>query len=778
MNLQLILKLNNQTVADHLSPVRILNGYPTLSWMFDTVDKISVDPVTGITSDIGDVNQAGYKVEIGTIDYAIGTSDFVGNVSETGVVSSQELFWSFNGFPLQRGITYYGQVYAIDELESVTDFATFSFFYNSLPVVSSVEITPSLPAPTDNLVLSYNYLDDDGDLESGTTIRWFKNGSHQRQFDNAIIINSSFLQNNDIWSVDVYPSDGFEHGLRVTSPQVKITSTPITVDESSSKLSVLPSHPNPDDIIEANYELSDEFESENVFIRWYVNNQIMQDFNDLKSVKLDLEEGDEVRFEVKHKDASFYSSAETVAVVASNFVVTDIQVDGRINPLDVSTVTPHVRWKRFVPSGKSVNYISIQIGTFFESSNIYSTVITGDRNVFTIPANTLEKGIDYYIGIALSDTQTFNKYTTSHFRVDGSRWEKDVSNSTGWTIETMFVVASPGDIFTTVGTNTTTEGVSLIHVNNSTHNADVSVFNSDCSHTHVPLLGDSVTHNHTTTGTAASGAIGTPGAVCDIAATTSTISSTISDYQTIRINDGDRFAEVRLYSDKISLISGSTVDYSVSTVTNNFLTIAGQNDDIKIYLNRSIIINGEGIFTQESNIKRLELSHDGIDDFPINYKYFFYTTSGYFLPGVASEYSNLQFHDYIEFQNNEVVALQGYVGGKYVFGLNSDNESESSTIYSIGPGDVTRTGTIARTYSPINNINRSPDGTKTVVAHANGVSIITGYLINPFDHEMIFVSDAGVLNETFPTSSGWELVKNISIDSAYFDTDGFHIDTL
>jgi hypothetical protein len=692
MSFQLILKLNNQTVADHSSPVKVLNGYPTLSWEFDSVDKNSIDPITGIASNIGDINQEGYQVEISTIDFGIGTSDFVGNVSKTGVVYSQELFWSFSGVPLQRGVIYYGQVYAIDELESATDFATFSFSYNSLPVVSRVEITPSLPAPTDDLVLSYNYIDDDGDLESGTTIRWFKNGVHQRQFDNAIIINSSFLQNNDIWNVDVYPSDGFEHGLRVTSPQVKITSTPITVSE----LSVLPKHPNPDDVIKANYEVSDEFESKNILIRWYVNGLILQDVNDLQFIKLNFEEGDEVRFEVKHKDASFYSSSATATIVASDFIVTDIQVDGRINPLDVSTITPHIGWKRFIPSGKSVNYISIQIGTFFESNNIYSTVITGDRNVFSIPPNTLEKGRDYYIGIALSDTQTFSKYTTSHFRVNGSRWERDVSNSTGWTIETMFVSSS----------------------------------------------------------------------------------GTASDYQVIRINDGDRFAEVRLYSSKISLISGSTIDYSVSTVANNFLTIAGQNDNIKIYLNRSLIINGEGIFTQESNIKRLELSHEGTSDFFINYKYFFYTTSGYFLPGVASEYSNLQFHDYIEFQNNEVVALQGYVGGKYVFGLNSDNESESSTIYSIGPGDVTRTGTIARTYSPISNINKSPDGTKTVVAHANGVSIITGYLINPFDHEMIFVSDAGVLNETFPTANGWELVKNISIDSAYFDTDGFHIDTL
>ena len=690
MNFQLILKLNNQTIEDHISSIRILNGYPTLSWEFDTIDKVSIDSSTGIISNIGNFAQVGYEVKIGTSDFGIGTSDFVGDISVTDYVVSRELFWSFSGFPLQRGAVYYGQVYAIDEVNRSTDFSTFSFFYNSLPVVTNVDISPDLPSPTDNLVLSYDYYDADGDIESGTTIRWFKNGVHQRQFDNVITIKSSFLQNNDVWNADAYPSDGFEYGSRVTSSQVKVTSTPITVSE----LSVLPHHPNPDDIIKANYEISDDFESENVFIRWYINNQIAQNFNNLQFVKMDIEEGDQVRFEVKHKNSTFYSSSPSVTVVASEFIVADIQVDGRSNPLDVSSITPHVKWKRFIPSGKSVNYISIKIGTFFESSNIYSTVISGDRNTFTIPANTLEKGRDYYIGIAISDTQIFNKYTISHFRVRGSNWEEDVSNSTGWTLETLFV------------------------------------------------------------------------------------SSSGSGYQVLRINDGDRFAEVRLYADKISLISGSIIEYPVSTVSNNFLTVAGKNDDIKIYLNRKLIINGEGIFTQASNIKRLELSHDSSSStIIIKYKYFFYTVSGYFLPGVASEYSNLQFHDYIEFQNNEIVALQGYVGGKYVFGLNSNNESESSTIYSIGAGDITRIKTIARSYAPISSINKSPDGNKTIVSHALGVSIISGYLINPFDHEMIFVSDAGVLNETFPTAYGWEIVKNTTGESAYFDSDGFHIDT-
>lgn len=691
MNFKLSLKLNNKAVSDHLSTIRILNNYPILSWEFNTVDKVKVDSSTGETESIGDVIQASYQVEIGTSDYGIGTGNFVGDISRTGTIVSQELFWSFEGYPLERGITYYGQVSAVDELGRPTDFATFSFLYNSLPVVDNVKITPSIPSPTDNLVLSYDYDDSDGDVESGTTIRWFKNGVHQRQFNNFLIINSSFLQNNDVWSVDVYPSDGFEYGSRVSSPQKKIKAAPVVMSE----LSVLPPHPNPDDVIKASYEVSENVKEDDILIRWYVNDQIKQTSNNQQFVKLDIQEDDEVRFEVKHKDASFYSSSSSVTVVSSDFIVTEIQVDGRSDPLDVSTVTPRISWRRFIPEGKSVNYLSVKIGSFFESDNIYSTVISGDRSTFTIPSNILEKGVDYYLSIAISDTQTFEKYTTSHFRVNGSRWEKTVSNSTGWTIETMFIAYNGDD----------------------------------------------------------------------------------SDYQVIRINDGTKFAEVRLYDNKISLISGSVIEYSVSTIANNFLTIAGKNDDIKIYLNRKLIINGEGIFTQKSNIKRLELAHEEMKVFSIRYKYFFYTTSGYFLPGVSSEYSKLQFHDYIEFENNEVRALQGYVGGKFVFGLNPNNDDESSAIYSLGSGSTKKINAIARTYSPISKINRSPDGMKTIVAHAKGASIITGYLINPFNHEMIFVDDNGVLNETFPTDNGWELVENTNSESAYFDSDGFHIDT-
>ena len=448
-------------------------------------------------------------------------------------------------------------------------------------------------------------------------------------------------------------------------------------------------------MLKVDYVVSKEFG--NVLIRWYVNNLVLQDLNNMQFIKPDLEVGDIVRVEIKPSDSGVYVSSNSIEIVESEFIVTQILIDGKQEPIDVSTITPYVQWQDFVPDNNSVNYISIKIGTFFESDNVYSIIIEGNRKSFSIPANILEKGRDYYISIAESDTQEFKEYSTSHFRIRGSRWEESVSNSDGWTLETLFFVE-------TVSAN--------------------------------------------------------------------------DDYQVIRINDGSKFAEIRLYGDKIRLISGSQIDYNINTIVTSVLTIAGKNNDIMIYLNKELIINGSGVFTQESDMKLLEIGDNSNNDFVIFYKYFFYTTSGYFLPKISEEYSNIQFHKYLEFKENEIISLQGYVGGKYIFGLNPNNENENSTIYAIKSGKVLKTKSIARTFAPINRINKSPDGKISVFAHTKGATVITGYLINPFNQELIFVDDNNNLDTTPPTSNGWELVSNTNFDASSFDADGFHINTL
>ena len=144
-----------------------------------------------------------------------------------------------------------------------------------------------------------------------------ENGVYQKQFDNVTIIKSFYLQNNDIWNADIYPSDGYEYGSRTTVPHVIISNTAVIV----SDINVLPKNPTPDDILKANYLVGDELEQSNVFIRWYVNDFLISDFNDQQYVKLPVVEDDKVRFEVRHIDGTSYVSSPIVSIVASNFVI-------------------------------------------------------------------------------------------------------------------------------------------------------------------------------------------------------------------------------------------------------------------------------------------------------------------------------------------------------------------------------------------------------------------------------------------------------------------------
>jgi len=700
MAIDLSLKVSNQSITSYETPVKIAEEYPTLSWDFELVDKVLVDD-DGIITTIGEYPQETYEIRISASSINIGRDSFVGNRVQTGEVTSQEHFWEYSGVPIERGEAYYGQIQVTDETNKTSGWVTFSFVYNSLPYVTNASIVPSTPSATDDLELNYVFNDDDGDIESGTIIRWFKNGVYQRQFDNAVAIQSYFLQNGDLWNVDIYPSDGYECGSRVTSPHVKVSKTAVTV----SNLKILPKNPNPNDFLKADYLASNEIEQENVLIRWYINDLLIVSLNNQQYIRPDIIVGDTIRFEVKHEDGGSYTSSEIETIVASDFIVFNMVVDGGQNPLKISSITPLVKWKSYVPDGKEINYVSIKIGTFYESDNVYSTVINYNRDSFTIPPNLLQRGRDYYISVAVSDIQSFDKYSSIHFRTTGSRWEEGVSNSTGWTLETLFLVPST-----------------------NSNNDDQS--------------------------------------------------GNVTDYHVIRINDGDRFAEIRLYNGKIRLISGSQIDYEVTTTVASVLTAAGKNNDIKIYLNRELVIDGAGIFTQESSIKKLEMASYAANAFAIHYKYLSYTVSGYFLPGVSSEYANMQFHDFMEFGDNEIVSLRGYVNGKYMFGLNPDNTNESSTILAIGSGNPAMRSTVPRTFFPINKINKSPDEKMVVCAHAKGVTIITGYLINQFNHELIFIDENGDRDSTLPTSQNWEIVKNVDFDPIYFDDDGFNINTL
>jgi outer membrane protein assembly factor BamB len=100
---------------------------------------------------------------------------------------------------------------------------------NSLPLATNLEIMPSSPITTDNLIGSYDYYDQDEDPESGTEIRWYKNGLAQPVYNDVLFVPSSATAKGQQWCFTVRPNDGIDFGELQTSSSITIKNSPPSI---------------------------------------------------------------------------------------------------------------------------------------------------------------------------------------------------------------------------------------------------------------------------------------------------------------------------------------------------------------------------------------------------------------------------------------------------------------------------------------------------------------------------------------------------------------------
>ncbi|MDH5374686.1 MAG: cohesin domain-containing protein [Candidatus Bathyarchaeota archaeon] len=97
---------------------------------------------------------------------------------------------------------------------------------NNPPAASNVRITPSSPFTDDDLTGSYSFSDADEDEESGTEIRWHKDGVLQAVYNNVLTIPSEATSEGEEWYLTVKPKDGTDFGNLAKSNAVSIQKTP------------------------------------------------------------------------------------------------------------------------------------------------------------------------------------------------------------------------------------------------------------------------------------------------------------------------------------------------------------------------------------------------------------------------------------------------------------------------------------------------------------------------------------------------------------------------
>jgi PKD repeat protein len=135
------------------------------------------------------------------------------------------------------------------------------------PVASDVVVTPAHPLAQQSLTLSYTYTDAESIPESGTTIRWFLNGSGQVTFNDQKTIQPPLTPRNQSWYAVVTPRDGVQFGVPVTSNTVVVTVPPPQV----SNVTISPAAPKHADSLQLSYTYSGVYPEVGSTIVWTRN---------------------------------------------------------------------------------------------------------------------------------------------------------------------------------------------------------------------------------------------------------------------------------------------------------------------------------------------------------------------------------------------------------------------------------------------------------------------------------------------------------------------------
>lgn len=427
----LSVSVNGNTINDG-AVVKVRHGDVVVNWEFFSARR--------------NITQANTEFRISTSNINWGFDGFLGSTYASPFARSRSRTFTIPQKVLFRGQTYYGQFRLRDTSGAISDWQKFTFIVNRLPFVTSVTLTPSEPKEGDDLILDYDIPNSD----VIPRIRWFKNGIYLNQFDDYSRVSRDYVAYQDTWYAEIVPEDQLEKGPAVSSNSVLVQKLPPEVNNAR----ILPNSPNENDILEASYTIIDPNENQVLVedksrIRWFINGGEIESAADNRFVRLLLSPGDKVFYIVTPSDGLFDNDpvvSEEIEIISSGFKVLQVRIDGSSNNININSVNPTIEWDVIEPFQRIARYARIKIGTAPGASNILDEVVETFAEQYTIPDNVVQRGVDYFVSVAASDTtDSFGQASTAKFRISGSLWDLSVSNSTGWTMEVAASVEAEND---------------------------------------------------------------------------------------------------------------------------------------------------------------------------------------------------------------------------------------------------------------------------------------------------------------------------------------------
>jgi hypothetical protein len=282
---------------------------------------------------------------------------------------------------------------------------------NTIPIARNLDITPSEPADTDSLTLSYNYYDFDGDVEQSTIIRWYLDGMRIEGLDDSNMVSALMVRAGDEWEARVTPNDGTDYG--------EIASTGIIIIGSSNtkptcSIYISPSNPVTDQPLQAIIGWYDA-DGDNLAgeeIRWFRNGVQISAYNDVEWVPSDATTKDETwTARTRVYDGLIWSEwvdADGITILNSPPVVTSISLlpEGKLITTDNLTVV----WEQFDIDGDARDGSEIRWWVNGEWLPEYNGMVT-------IPANETYRDQNWAVQILPRDGDTLGSGMTTSSRV-------------------------------------------------------------------------------------------------------------------------------------------------------------------------------------------------------------------------------------------------------------------------------------------------------------------------------------------------------------------------
>lgn len=632
--------------------------------------------------DAGAPAQATYSIRIGSETDNWGNSLFNGTALSINVDGSENSY-KYEGFQLSRGTTYYGQISATDIDEDAIVWTTFSFTINRLPFITGYSLSPDNPSSADHIDLIYTFQDADGHNQAGTLIRWFRNNLPMTAYDNLCTLPSSATNPSDYWNAKIIPSDGIEFGTMVETSTVTVGA----VDSNITSAQILPPDANVDDILKVVYTVQDDEYftfTGSVQVEWYINDTLYTTGDE--HIRPQLSVGDSVYAIVKLLDGTSVISQRTsdaLVIEDSVWHIDDLTISGLVDTENLTNLDPIIAWtahKSTADASDVPTYFRLLITkTPSLDGPLYDTGITEYvKDSHAISDGILSRGQRYYVHIGASDISPIpdSSFVTKEIRMAGSSWAETVDNATGWTIE---------------------------------FKAGLALDKAD----------------------------GTPMSQQDI--------DTL-DYTPnfgVYIHDGSRFCAITVGLREVTFLSDSAVTYTfgqrlsstqiTSASSGKTFRIAAQGNDIRIFMNNELIIEGSGTLTNPSLLKMIEYGDiDGKNENICLFKSFRYTTSGaYRLDDSLTDTDTYYFSRIGKLEGGSIE----FVFGDFLSWTPTDATESSKLIKFDENNEVTRLATVSRNFSPITAIYIDESRNK-FIGTANGVTQITGEKHDP-DYEFL-----------------------------------------